>query len=528
MADYDVLYPHLLTREQIVRLASKYNVSKVSALIVTDRGVEIGVGHYPYFYVFARKFGPSASRFARRLVSVLEKCAGAGGEIVRVEDVTGKFDYVYWARCMRVDVDHVVCKWKKYKAYVWKVYTREPYHVPIVKGRMEAVVEKARDNLRELLEAVKKDYEACVEVFGKHTCSYADILYSISRLSQASTPDLGYAVGFSGFNIKYTIRFSWDRDVRFFGVKPLYSGELSEDIRFDIKVTVIDIETIGEKVAGKALEEKGSTGTWEWEGARERIYVGVLEHVVGEEPREDNYTYFILPEEADAFLKYLKGRRIILGHNIVGYDLRRIAFVLGRLLYETEGGRYGSQRMAVETVYKLLQQRLVLDNALILESHSSAFQLGAVRSLEDVARALAKEAGIPKEWIRLKARVGGRVGGLSLPELKRYNYNDVRLTAKIGNVFVPFIIAVSGLLQIPPSVVQTSFAGVLGESYMFRLFESHGILLGYMRAERVIEAPKVFIEPMLSDRSVEDIAELLKEKGFSYDALREIVWGGRH
>jgi len=527
LADLDVLYPNLLTREQTLTLLSKYSISRISALIVTDAGVEVGVDHYPYFYIFARRFGPTASRYAYQIVSVLERFAGASGEIVKVEDVSGKFDYVYWAKCRRVDADHVVCKWKKYKAYVWRVLTREPYHVPIVKGRMEAIVERARDGIGELLAAVEKDFEGCVEAFGKHVCTLADIYNAISKAAQVGVSDLAYAVGFAGFNIKYTVRFSWDRNVRFFGVQPLYTGKLDENIRFDIKVTVVDIETLGERAAREALVEKGRSVEGGGDGGRERIFVGVMEHVIGEEPREDNCTYFILPEESDEFLKFLKRRRAILGHNIVGYDLRRIALVLGRLLYETEGSRFESQRAAVEKVYKLLQQRLVLDNALILESHSSAFQLGAVRSLEDVARALAREAGIPRERIRLKARVGGRVGRLGLSELKRYNFNDLWLTAKIGNVLVPFIIAVSGLLQIPPSVVQTSFAGVLGESYMFRLFESHGILLGYMRVERVIEAPKVFIEPMLSDKSVDDIAELLKDRGFSFEALREIVWGER-
>ena len=516
MVTYDVLYPNILTQRQIEYAREKLGIKVLSAVKVDDAGLLPVSNHLPYFYFFVAVRRGNTSRYALEVARTLTLLADKAGSVVDVIDVSEQFDYVYWYDGKR---------WRKFKAHVFKIMCRAPYDVPRIKYRMEAILLRFRDDLRRLVQVLAEGTSECEDIASRESCV---LLGAVRWLALASRIDLKYfggLFGFSGFNIKYTIRVSWDYNIRFFNAKPIYYGTIDIGKALDVRLKVLDIETIGEKAAFEACMEKLRGERCKERLEKIKLFVGLMEHWLGEEPKEDNAYYYLLPEEMDEFLKDIRRTRILLGHNIIGYDIPRIAYVLGKVLAETENEYLGRQREATETVKRVLLQRLVLDNARILEAHSSSFQIGAVRSLEDVAKLLSREAGIPRDRLKLKVKVGGRVGRLPLGELKKYNFNDLWLTAAVGNVFVPFILVVSALFQIPPSIVQSSFAGVLGESYMFRLFELNGILLGYARAERVIEAPKVFIEPMLSEKAVREIAEIVRRYNLDFDKLEKVVRG---
>ena len=283
------------------------------------------------------------------------------------------------------------------------------------------------------------------------------VVYKVYSDSPAMVPQLSenlkkFGVRIAASNVRYIIRNTLDLDVRFFDAIPLYYGfdaEIMKRIR-KVKALVIDVEA----VQGKP------------------VLVSAYWYSPFEEVRKDDVMSLWLPESESELRRLLARAPIIIGHNVLGFDIP----VLKRAGYE------------IDTLTKS-----IFDTSVLLATYGSALKVGSARSLLDVATILAKDAGITEEELEIKRRVGGRVEGLSKEEMTRYNVNDVVLTAKLLNIFYPFVAVISALTQIPPSEVLALPGGMVAEYYLLRLIELMGYVPEYRQTEVRLKGERVWL-----------------------------------
>ena len=287
-----------------------------------------------------------------------------------------------------------------------------------------------------------------------------DDSYKVAKVlctSPKVVPDVAYrflSSGFrcSAFNVKYLARCSFDLNIEFFDIKPLYYGldsEIIEKVR-KCKVLVIDVE---------AIEHKP-------------VLCSAYMYKPFEEVRKDDVQHFKLPEEADELQKLINNSTIIAGHNILGFDIP----ILNKIDIE------------INTNLKS-----IVDSSALLANWAGSFQVGSARSLLDVAKTLRDQAGISDEEIELKEKSRGKITKMSFEELVNYNVNDVVITSKLLNIFFTFLAITSGLTQIPLSVIQSTTAGIIAEYFMLHDLENRGIVPEYRKVDWRVSAHKVYI-----------------------------------
>ena len=277
----------------------------------------------------------------------------------------------------------------------------------------------------------------------------------------------------SGFNIKYPVRVAWDRGLYPLEHKPLWKAGANFDFRIPhgLELVVFDIEVLADGV----------------------IMVSLLRHRLGEEPSAENVETIICKEgrECDELLEAFRGARILYGHNILGFDIPHLL------------RRWFVPELALASK---------LDGVKILSTHGNSFQIGASRSLLAVAHRLKRQAGITDEELSIKEESGAILSSGDLEKIRRYNVNDVIITAKIANVLLPFIYSMAMLIGVPPSVVQELQAGVLAEYLLFRALESRGILPGYKQSKANMEGSKVLL-PCSVTSTGQTLLDYLKSLG---------------
>jgi len=255
----------------------------------------------------------------------------------------------------------------------------------------------------------------------------------------------------SMFNMKHIVRNVYDYGVRFFNIKPFFEGfddRMAEKIS-KVKLTTFDIEVRDGKP----------------------FVVSVLTTRIDEEPRHDDVQVYQLPSQRDEFVKHMSQSTILLGHNIVGFDLPVLE----------------QNSIHIDTYTKL-----ILDNVEILQTYGNSFQIGASKDLFSVARVLKNEAGITDEELELKHRVSGHVEDMPIEDVIKYNINDVVLTAKIGRILASFIIATSGIFQIPPHTVIETRSGIIAEYTVARDCELKGYVPEYRTVNTRISGERVY------------------------------------
>ena len=331
-----------------------------------------------------------------------------------------------------------------------------PYFYAIVPRRSADVLKRLIGGEDAWLE---EDWRTPIILKGDRYVEAPDyIVYKVYTGSPTLVPRVSEALRSMGIrvaasNVRYIIRNAFDLDVRFFDTIPLYYG-------FDPGV----IERL-RHVKGLVIDVEASRGR--------PVLASAYWYTPFEEVRRDDVMSFWLPEEADELQKLLSKAPLIIGHNVLGFDiplLRRAGF-------------------NVDTAYKS-----VFDTSVLLATYGSSLKVGSARSLLDVALILKEDAGITDEEIEIKRSVKGRIEGLSREELVRYNANDVVITAKLLNIFYPFAAVVSALTQIPISEVVSLPAGMVAEYFLLHLTELMGYVPEYRPTNVKLRGERVWLE----------------------------------
>ena len=294
----------------------------------------------------------------------------------------------------------------------------------------------------------------------KETGYEADPLYIIYRIytqSPSLVPQISeklQSLGFriAGSNVRYIIRNCFDHDIRFFNTIPLYYGfdsDIMNKIR-NVEGLIIDVEAI--------------------EG--EPILASVYRYRPFEEIRKDDVEAIELPKDIDRLRTYIHKYSMIMGHNIIGFDIP----VLSRA------------GLMIDTLTKTF-----FDSSVVLSTYGHSLKVGSARSLLDVSIVLKDEAGVTDEEIEIKKKVRGRIDRLSKEDLVKYNTNDVVLTAKLLNIFFPFVASVSALTQIPLSEVMTLPSGMVAEYYLLRFIELLGYVPEYRPTKAILQGERVWV-----------------------------------
>jgi len=309
-----------------------------------------------------------------------------------------------------------------------------------------AIMPKDKKGLLERLIGVEKawvEVDSRIPIIRKGDRYEPDPSYTVYRV-YAESPNLipklanslkSLGVGISASNIRYIIRNTFDLDIRFFDSIPLYYGFDSELINKlkNVKMLVLDVE---------AIEGKPVLASVYW-------------YKPFGEVRKDDVISLWLPEELDRLEKLLLDAGIITGHNILGFDIPVL-------------------RQAGLSIDLLTKS--IFDTSVLLATYGNSLGVGSARSLMDVAAVLKEEAGITDDELGIKRKGGGNVSTMSKEDLVKYNVNDIVLTAKLLNIFYPFVAVISALTQIPISEVITLPAGMVSEYFLLRFIE----LLGYI------------------------------------------------
>ncbi len=283
------------------------------------------------------------------------------------------------------------------------------------------------------------------------------IVYRVYTTSPNLVPQISETlkdmkVRVSACNLRYIIRNTFDLDIHFFNSIPLYFGfdeRLMKRIK-NVKGLVLDVEAVNGKPKLISLY-------W-W-----RPF---------EEVRRDDVISLWYPEDQDELQKLLNKASLIIGHNILGFDLpvlERSGIVINRLV------------------------KSIFDTSVLLSIYGSSLKVGSSRSLLDVSIILKDDAGIRDEEIEIKRKVHGRIEGLSKEELIRYNVNDVVLTAKLLNVFYPFVAVISALTQIPVSEVAQLPSGMVAEYFLLHYCELLGFVPEYRPTLAKLEGERVWL-----------------------------------
>jgi len=294
----------------------------------------------------------------------------------------------------------------------------------------------------------------------KETGYEVDPLYTVYRIytqSPSLVPQISemlQSLGFriAGSNVRYVIRNCFDHDIRFFNTIPLYYGfdsDIMNKIR-NVEGLIIDVEAI--------------------EG--EPILASVYRYRPFEEIQKDDVEAIELPKDIDRLRMYIHKYSLIMGHNIIGFDIP----VLNRA------------GLMIDTITKSF-----FDSSVVLSTYGHSLKVGSARSLLDVSIVLKDEAGITDEEIEIKRKVRGRIDRLSKEDLVKYNTNDVVLTAKLLNIFFPFVASVSALTQIPLSEVMTLPSGMVAEYYLLRFIELLGYVPEYRPTKAVLQGERVWL-----------------------------------
>ena len=268
-----------------------------------------------------------------------------------------------------------------------------------------------------------------------------------------------------GFNVRYTVRVSFDLVDRYFRIRSLYEGGVDEsflDKLSRLRIGVFDIEVVD---------------------GRPRL-VSVLEWSYGEEPRISDVLVYVLPEETDELVKEMSRHRILSGYNILGFDIPW----LKRAGIRIDEGKFA----AFDLLY-------------LLNTYGNALKVGSMRSLLEVSRELREEAGILEKELRLKEEGKRILKEGSLEKMAVYNANDVVLTAKLMNIFFPFAAALSAMTLVPIEEVVRLPSGMVAEYFAFRRLELEGYMPEYRETNVSLSASRVWLE---EPRTYENIVQL--------------------
>ena len=333
---------------------------------------------------------------------------------------------------------------------------------PLVKPYFYAIVPRTKAKVLEILlhgEDVYIEPDDRIPLVYNGTRYVEDPEYTVYRIYVSSptiVPRLStflasQGIRVSAFNVRYIVRNCFDNNIAFFDVIPLYYGfdERIIDKIARVKGVIIDIETV--------------------EGRP--VLASLVEYHPFKEVKREEVISLDLPEEMDELERILAKYPVVLGHNIIGFDIP---------VLERSG-------VAIDKNNKLL-----FDTSVVLSTYGSSLGVGSARSLLDVAMVLKEEVGITDEEIDIKKRVRGRVERLNREELVRYNANDVVLTAKILNSISPFILAVSAITQIPPTEVMQLPPGMVAEYSLLRYMELQGYIPEYRPSGARLAGERVY------------------------------------
>ena len=421
-----------------VKLETQVKIPPVQTLVLTEEGLAPVEGHSPYFYVAYTPSLRALEGEAPYLVNAVRRVLGVGGRdpfleyLVREARTLGNiFVGIYPVTGVTLADDIDKCYvfvdgfWEKTSCTVYRVSTFTP-----------AQVRRAREWAKEKAETIK----GVLERLNRYACRHG---LALCRSRPSATV--------SAHNIRYPVRVAFDVDARFFGHLPLYYTDDVPSPDIVGEVLVLDIEVVDD----------------------DRILVGLLPHVIGEEPDPSRAVHVWLPDEDHVLLRYFDRYKVVVGFNTKNFDLPYIMKYIDKIH---------------------LYKQLHLDLVEVIATHAQSFQIGSARSLYAVAKVMADSVGITKEELDLKRRVSGRVRGLSVDDLIKYNTNDLVLTAKISNAIVPFVTTISAVTQIPPSIVSSLPAGLIAEYFLFRYYEVQGVLLGYRSEEPFLVGERVLTE----------------------------------
>lgn len=413
MEALDVVETYMLDEATRNLIASRTGGKLPEVLVVGYDGLHYFPDHKPYFYVTVYPRHADI-KFALYKVALMLPLArdGRSGRVKTVDENTEVESCYFWNGC----------KWVERPCRAYRVYGYRPFDIPFLVN----YIEDQKDSL----------------------LTTAKIIAERPGVGTVGMSDNNVLLQLAAFNIRYPVRLSWDKGLRFFGWKPFYYTDTPPPPDLVKKCVIVDIEVLNNN----------------------EIVVGLLPHEIGEQPRPDNAIHLRLPGDEDELVKIFDRYKVVIGFNSKNFDLVYIK------QYVPE--------------YKLLRQ-LHLDLVEIVSTHAQSFQIGVARSLYAVAKVMADKVGVTKKELDLKRRVGGKVRSLSWNELVKYNTNDLVLTAKIANAVVPFVTTIATSIQAPPSVVATLPAGLLAEYYLFRMWEIQGVILGYRRSEPFLKGERV-------------------------------------
>jgi len=300
------------------------------------------------------------------------------------------------------------------------------------------------------------DYKPVVLKGSRYIVNKNGVVLKIYTESPSEIPEVNetirkFGVKTSGFNIRYIIRQCYDYNIRFIDTRPVFIGFDDNIVKNLSKITygVLDVEAEGNKPIVASFYKK-------------RLF---------EEVEEDNIETFILPKQGEELLRAVYNVPIIAGHNIKGFDFPLL-----------QGAGYN---LALYNGFKL-------DTVEALNNYGSAFGVGAVRDLYSIARLLKEEAGITDKELEIKGSIKGEIWGLPLDIIVKYNRNDVVITAKLVDIILSFLLAVSGLFQIPVSEVVELPAGLIAEYTVFRNMEINGYIGEYRPVETMLRGERVY------------------------------------
>ena len=330
---------------------------------------------------------------------------------------------------------------------------------PMYKPYFYAMCRGSEDVLN-LYETEEVDYTPVVLEGEKYVPSRSYRVYKVYGSTPREIPRIaevfrraGCRAG--GFNVRYTVRMSFDILDRLLGIEPLYKGYVDEklmDKLSDITIGVFDIEVVD----GKPL------------------MASVLDYRYGESPSVHDVLVFDLRSEADEFLGYIAKRyRVLAGYNIMGYDIPYL---------KRSGIGIDEYRFAL------------FDVLMLLNTYGNALKIGSQRSLLNVAKELAQEVGITPKEIGLKESGGQALGSKDFGRIALYNANDVVLTAKLMNVFWPFAATVSAMTLIPIEEAVRLPSGMAAEYFAFHKLELEGYIPEYRETNVRLTASRVWLE----------------------------------
>jgi len=300
------------------------------------------------------------------------------------------------------------------------------------------------------------DYRPVIMKGSKYVVEKNGVVLKIYTESPSDIPEINESlrklgVKTSGFNIRYIVRNCYDYNVRFTGTKPIFIGFDDNIVKNLSKITygVVDVEAEGNKPIVASFYKK-------------RLFNEIV---------KDDVETFILPKQGDELVKAIYSVPIIVGHNIKGYDFPLL-----------QGAGYNLK----------LYPGFKLDTVEALNNYGSAFGVGAIRDLYSIARLLKDEANITDKELELKGKIKGEIRGLPLETIVEYNKNDVVITSKIADIILSFLLAVSGMFQIPVSEVVELPPGLIAEYTVFRDMELKGYIGEYRPVEASLRGERVY------------------------------------